>query len=56
MDEKVAFQAIKNIIIEQNKVFITDLAKRFKKNPEEMCKKYIKPEYYLPIYEKYRNT
>jgi len=46
-----AFQAIKNIIIAQNKVFIKDIAKKFKKDPEELIKKYITPDNYLPIIE-----
>lgn len=52
MDNKVVFQVFKNIIIAQNEIFIKDIAKRFKKDPEDLCKKYIKPEYYLPVVTK----
>jgi hypothetical protein len=51
MDEKIVFNMFKNMIIAQNEVFIRDLAKKFKRDPDELCKKYIKPEYYLPIVE-----
>jgi hypothetical protein len=52
MDEKVAFQVIKNVIIKQNEVFLRDLAVRFNRDPDDFCKKYIKPEYYLPIIQR----
>ena len=59
MDEKVklteAFQAIKNVIIAQNQTFIRDLARKFHKNPDELCKKYNKPEYYLPMVDWNKN-
>lgn len=52
MDEKVIFQTIKQVIIKQNEVFLRDLARRFKRDPDDFCKKYIKPEYYLPVLER----
>jgi len=55
MDEKVIFQTIKQVIIKQNEIFLRDLARRFKRNPDDFCKKYIKPEYYLPILERANN-
>ena len=45
----MTFQLIKNVIIEQNKVFLIDLANKFKLDPDVLMKTYIKPEYYLPI-------
>lgn len=52
MDEKVIFQLFKDIIIKQNQVFIEDIAKYFKRDPDYLKAKYIKPEYYLPILER----
>ena len=53
MDEKVkltqAFQVIKNVMMHQNEAFVRDLAVKFKKDPDELVAKYIRPEYYLPI-------
>lgn len=50
------FQMFKNVLIEQNKAFIKDLAKTFYKNEEEMMKKYLKPEYYLPMIAKSKRS
>lgn len=46
------FQIFKNILIEQNKEFIKDLAKQFHKKEDELLKKYLKPDYYLPMISK----
>lgn len=52
MDEKVIFQLFKDIIIAQNKAFLRDLALKFNRNPEDFTRKYLKPEYYLPIIDR----
>jgi hypothetical protein len=51
MDEKVVFQLFKNIIKTQNERFISDLAKKFGRDPDVLLKNYLKPDYYLPIVE-----
>jgi hypothetical protein len=43
------FQIIKNIIIQENKVLLQRIAKKYKKNEEDFIKQYLKPEYYLPV-------
>lgn len=50
--EKLIFDVFKTIIIEQNKLLLRELATKFDLNYEELLKKYIKPEYYLPVVEK----
>lgn len=53
MDRKVkkegdfAFQILKNIIIAENKILFEKIEKKYKLHDLE--KKYLKPEYYLPI-------
>lgn len=43
-----AFQLIKNLIIEQNKILLQQIAKSHNLDLEELIAKYLKPEYYLP--------
>lgn len=52
MDEKMTFKIFKDIIIAQNKVFLRDLAIRYNRNPEDFLRKYLKPEFYLPIIDR----
>lgn len=52
MDTNIAFSIIKNVIIEENKVMIKKIAQIIGKSEEELLKKYIKPEYYLPIIQR----
>jgi hypothetical protein len=52
MDKKVVFNLFKNIIIEQNKEFLKNIAKNLNINEEELLQTYLKPEYYLPVIEK----
>ena len=49
MDNKVTFDMFKNIIIEQNKQLLKEVAKVTGKNEAVLVEKYIKPEFYLPI-------
>ena len=49
---KVTFDMFKNIIIEQNKQLLKEVAKITGKNEAILIEKYIKPEYYLPIISK----
>jgi len=49
MDEKMIFGMIKNVIIEQNKLFLKDLCQRFKLDEDYIMRKYLTPDYYLPI-------
>jgi hypothetical protein len=50
--EKLIFDIFKTIIIEQNKLLLKEVAKKFELDYDELLKKYIKPEYYLPVIEK----
>jgi hypothetical protein len=50
--EKLIFDVFKTIIIEQNKLLLKELAVKFELDYEELLRKYIKPEYYLPVVEK----
>jgi hypothetical protein len=50
--EKLIFDIFKTIIIEQNKLLLKEVAKKFELDYDELMKKYIKPEYYLPVIEK----
>ena len=43
------FGVLKNIIIEENKALFKTLAKEHKLNYVDLEKKYLKPEYYLPL-------
>ena len=63
MDQKIkqenyqeTFQLFKNIIISQNEIFLKDLAKKFNKNPDDLIKKYIRQDYYLPIIDWNNNS
>jgi hypothetical protein len=52
MDNKIVFDFFKNIIVEQNKVFLVQVAKKLNIPEQELLETYLKPEYYLPIVEK----
>lgn len=47
--KKMTIELIKNIIIEQNKLLLKEVAKEADVDEKELIEKYIKPEYYLPI-------
>lgn len=53
MDYKVKgdfmFKILKNVIIEENKELLNIIAKRYKKDPNELQQKYLRQEYYLPL-------
>lgn len=60
MDNKVAnklpkskgdlmFQAIKQVIIEENKHLLKLIARKYKRDYATLEEKYIRPEYYLPL-------
>lgn len=49
MDKEVTFNVFKNIIIEQNKVLLKQVAEFTGLQEQYLLEKYIKPEYYLPI-------
>lgn len=46
---KVTFDIFKNIIIEQNKILLKEVAKVTGKDEQILLNKYIKPDFYLPI-------
>jgi hypothetical protein len=50
--EKLIFDVFKTIIIEQNKLLLKEVAVKFDLDYDELLRKYIKPEYYLPVVEK----
>lgn len=45
----MTFNVFKNIIIEQNKMLLKQVAKLTGLQEQYLLEKYIKPEYYLPI-------
>lgn len=52
MDSEIGFTIIKNMIVQQNKELLRVLSSKYKgrlPSHEELCNKYIQPEYYLPI-------
>ena len=53
MDYKVngdmMFQILKNVIIAENKELLKIIAKHHNLNYDVLQKKYLKPEYYLPL-------
>jgi hypothetical protein len=53
--EKLIFDIFKTIIIEQNKLLLKEVSSKFELDYEELLKKYIRPEYYLPVIEKSNN-
>lgn len=54
--EKLIFDMFKTIIIEQNKILLREVSVKFDLDYDELLKKYIKPEYYLPVIEKSSNS
>lgn len=48
-DRELGFEMIKNILIEQNKHLLKQIAKDFERSENNLLKRYLKPEYYLPI-------
>jgi iron uptake system EfeUOB component EfeO/EfeM len=52
MDKKMTFDVFKNIIIEENKKLIKQIAITFNKDEQYLLDKYITPTYYLPIISK----
>lgn len=50
--DKLIFDIFKTIIIEQNKLLLREISTRFSLDYDELLKKYIRPEYYLPVIEK----
>lgn len=49
MENKVILDVFKNIIIEQNKEFLKEVSKAYGIDYDYLVKKYLKPEYYLPV-------
>lgn len=49
MDNKMIFDLFKNIIIQQNRILLKEVAERFQLDYDELLKQYLKPEYYLPV-------
>lgn len=49
MENKMICDLFTNIIIEENKKFLKQIADAYKIDYKYLEKKYIKPEYYLPI-------
>lgn len=48
----VMFTILKNIIIAQNKMLMSRIAKEYDMDEKHLCDTYIKPEYYLPVVTK----
>lgn len=49
MDSKIAFEVIKNVIIEQNKELLQLIANKYNLDYDELVEKYITPAHYLPV-------
>lgn len=49
MDNKMIFDIFKNIIIEQNKILLKQIAEKHNLEYEYLLEKYIVPQYYLPV-------
>lgn len=49
MENKIVCDVFTNIIKEQNRAFLAEIAKAYNLDYKYLEKKYIKPEYYLPI-------
>lgn len=52
MDNKMIFDMFKNVIIEQNKVLLLQIAEKFGLDYEELLQKYLTPDNYLPMLQK----
>lgn len=50
--DKLIFDVFKTIIIEQNKLLLKEISRKFDLDYEDLLKKYLKPEYYLPVIER----
>ncbi len=50
-DREVGFEILKNVIVEQNKALIKQIAKDYLRTESRLLHRYLKPEYYLPILE-----
>lgn len=50
MDSEIIFKLITNIIIAQNTELLKKLAKANNLDEKYLLDKYLRPEYYLPIY------
>lgn len=50
--EKLIFDVFKTVIIEQNKLLLREVSSKFGLDYEDLLKKYLKPEYYLPVVDK----
>jgi hypothetical protein len=55
MDSDVIFSVFKNIIIEQNKMLLKEIAKDSGKNEKNLLDRYLRPEFYLPIITNTKN-
>lgn len=53
MDSEVMFSVFKNIIVEQNKVLLQQIAKDKGRDERVFLNKYLQPEFYLPIITKH---
>jgi hypothetical protein len=49
MDSEVGFDMLSRIIKEQNKELLKQIAKDFNRDESRLMKRYLKPEYYLPV-------
>lgn len=49
MMKEMVFNVFKNIIIEQNKTLLKIIAEKYDLDYEDLLKKYITPDHYLPV-------
>jgi predicted transcriptional regulator len=49
MAGEIMFNILKNIIIEQNKILLKQVAEKSNLDYNELCEKYLQPAYYLPL-------
>lgn len=53
MDIKMmAFNLVKNMIVQQNKDLIERISDEYGLDKEDMLREYLKPEFYLVVFEK----
>jgi hypothetical protein len=49
MMKEMVFNVFKNVIIEQNKILLKIIAEKYDLDYEDLLKKYITPDHYLPV-------
>lgn len=48
-EREMGFEVLKNMLIAQNRQLLIDIARDSGRSEARLLKRYLKPEYYLPI-------